>query len=87
MSKKEAARIHGIPRSTLRRKLKHDKPQKAKRGPGPLMGAEESKIVNWVKEMARIGFPVNCGLLLETGRRMSKVARSLGVGKISSAEK
>ena len=54
------------------------------------MGAEEEEIINWVKEMARIGFAVNCGLLLDTGHRLSKVARSngtLGVGKISSADK
>lgn len=58
-SVRKAAKIHGIPASTLRDKVRQ---KYSKSGPGKstvLTADEERKICEWIIKMARAGFPVS----------------------------
>ncbi|XP_067004498.2 uncharacterized protein [Anabrus simplex] len=57
VSKKAAARKHGIPRATLQFRLS-DRFQKTERGPAPILTHdEESLLVKWLLECSKKGFP------------------------------
>lgn len=57
MSKKAAAKKHGVPRSTIQFRLS-DKFQKAEPGPTPILSKEEENTLKgWIINCCRKGFP------------------------------
>lgn len=56
---RQVSRSSGIPESTLRDKLKGLHQQSKPGAPTVLTGDEENRIVEWVLDMAKMGFPVN----------------------------
>lgn len=60
-----AARMFGVPNSTLLRRIKNRPPKK--RGPKTVLTAdEEAHIADWVLYMARAGFPISATDLTQT---------------------
>lgn len=58
MSLGQASRTFGVPKSTIKFRLSEKWKKKFRRGPQTMLTAEEeSKLVNWVQEMERRGFP------------------------------
>lgn len=57
MSKKAAARKHGVPRGTIQFRLSK-KFTKAEHGPPPIVNKdEEDMLVKWISDCCRKGFP------------------------------
>ncbi|XP_018496100.1 uncharacterized protein LOC108864595 [Galendromus occidentalis] len=89
---REAARHFNVPPSTLHRKVESDDddPQRQRRGPHPILGETEEDVVEWVKKMARMGFPVTMCALQQVGLKLAKLASKNGIERaeqIVSAEK
>lgn len=61
MAVSTASKTFGIPRTTLRHKIAGRAPENiGKTGPECVLGADvESKISEWLKQCARMGFPIN----------------------------
>ncbi|XP_003740694.1 tigger transposable element-derived protein 6-like [Galendromus occidentalis] len=90
MSHRTAANQFGVPRTTLSRKIDSEDPERLPRGPSPVLGETEEDIVQWVKDMAKMGFPVTREALQETGRKLAKLAAKDGnprAHQIVSADK
>lgn len=71
MAKSKAARMYGVPRTTLVQKLKGrgKPPQKQKVGPvGVFSEDEEAELEKWLYRMAETGFPVTMDQLLDNVR-------------------
>ena len=67
---KTAAKICGVPKSTLHRRQKDNKPKKQGERPG-LSKNDECQIVSYAKYKANIGAPVSFKWLRETAGRIA----------------
>ncbi len=78
MSKKRAALVYGVPRTTLIDKLSGRVPEVAKSGPSTVLTpAEEETLVNYVSLMASIGYPLSkANLLCEVKRALDRDCRN-----------
>ena len=66
MTQRQAALSYGVPRTTLMDKLHGRTPETCRPGPPPAISeADERKLANHIKEMARAGFPYTRKALLE----------------------
>lgn len=63
-TKYRACKTFGIPESTIRYRMSEKWTKKTRKGPNPVMGQEEeTKIVRWLKDMQRKGFPATAQTL------------------------
>lgn len=70
LSRKNAAKEFGVPRTTLIRKLSGQAPLRRRMGPPTeLSEAEERVLVDWILAMAKKGFPVHRLNLLESVKK------------------
>lgn len=73
----EASRQFGVPRSTLIYKSSGKSPVERKMGPGTVLPEKyEALLENWIKEMAKRGFPIVKWDLLSS---VEKIVRELGI--------
>jgi hypothetical protein len=67
ISLSQASLKYNIPKGTLHNKIHGKTPLQCKKGPKTLLSsAEETKISNWIINMAKIGYPVNASDVRET---------------------
>ena len=60
MPKKKAAKLYGIPKTTLLDKLSGRVPDEAHSGPDSLLSkAEEDRLARYIRECARVSFPLD----------------------------
>ncbi|XP_003746084.1 uncharacterized protein LOC100907997 [Galendromus occidentalis] len=79
MSQRAAAKLYKVPKTTLRRNLEEEEPERHERGPVPILGEElEEAIVSYIKKMAQLGFPITRKCLQEVGRSLARVASENG---------
>ncbi|XP_072398392.1 uncharacterized protein [Diabrotica undecimpunctata] len=68
-----ASKRFGVPRITLRNKLKGISPEVCNMGPATVLTAdEEDLIVKWIIDIARAGFPVTKQCLVDTVTKLIK---------------
>jgi|SRR5277367_6185611 len=72
-----ASKTFQVPRSTLRHKVSGTAPPTTGRtGPTPVLGIEcESLLVDWIKNCARMGFPITKACLLDSVSLLIKTAK------------
>ncbi|XP_072384649.1 uncharacterized protein [Diabrotica undecimpunctata] len=80
-----ASKRFGVPRITLRNKLKGISPEVCNMGPPTVLTAdEEDRIVKWIIDIARAGFPVTKQCLVDTVTKLIKeLDRKLHLPKTS----
>ncbi|KAK9694427.1 Tc5 transposase DNA-binding domain [Popillia japonica] len=60
-----ASKLYNIPRITLIGKIKGTYPEECKSGVPTVLSREEDILVNWILNMAKMGFPINKDQLLD----------------------
>ena len=71
MSIQKAAKLYGVPRSTLGDKVRGVVPEVGKSGPGTVLTSwEEDMLVNHIKAMAAVGLPLTKKDLLHEVKRL-----------------
>lgn len=67
-----ASKTYNIPRTTLRHKLSGEAPETSGHvGPQAVLGNQiENELVAWIKECARVGFPINKEGLLDSVKKL-----------------
>jgi len=73
----QASKMYKVPRSTLRNKLSGKSPDSVHQvGPKAVLGEEtEAKLVNWILTVAKMGFPINKLMLLDTVEKIVTSAK------------
>jgi len=73
----QASKMYKVPRSTLRNKLSEKSPDSVHQvGPKAVLGEEtEAKLVNWILTVAKMGYPINKLMLLDTVEKIVTPAK------------